>query len=42
MLKELALKDELLDDQGLAVDEDGRVLVWMGEGEPLAAPCTSS
>jgi class 3 adenylate cyclase len=35
-----ALKDELIYGQRLAVDEDGRVLVWMGEGEPPAAPHT--
>src|SRR5262245_25040929 len=32
------LKEELIYGQRLAVDEDGRVLVWMGEEEPLAAP----
>ena len=30
------LKEELIYGQRLAVDEDGRVLVWMGEEEPLA------
>jgi len=27
------LKDELIEAQQLAEDEDGRVLVWMGRGE---------
>jgi len=34
------LKEELIYGQRLAVDEDGRVLVWMGEEEPPAAPHT--
>ena len=31
-----ALKDELIEGQRLAVDEDGRVLVWTGEHPPAA------
>src|SRR2546425_2810467 len=27
------LKDELIDAQRIALDEDGKVLVWLGEGE---------
>src|SRR5713226_1955462 len=27
------LKDELIDAQRVAIDEDGKVLVWLGEGE---------
>src|SRR5206468_10154824 len=27
------LKDELIDAQRVAIDEDGKVLVWMGKGE---------
>src|SRR5712691_11388477 len=27
------LKDELIDAQRVALDEDGKVLVWLGEGE---------
>jgi len=34
------LKEELMYGQRLAVDEDGRVLVWMGEEEPPATPHT--
>jgi predicted ATPase/class 3 adenylate cyclase len=34
------LKEELIYGQRLAVDEDGRVLVWMGEEQPPAAPHT--
>jgi hypothetical protein len=34
------LKEELIYGQRLAVDEDGRVLVWMGEEDPPAAPPT--
>src|SRR5262252_886201 len=34
------LKEELIYGQRLAADEDGRVLVWMGEEEPLAASHT--
>src|SRR5437879_3778200 len=34
------LKEELLYGQRVAVDEDGRVLVWMGE-TPSAAPSPS-
>ena len=29
-----ALKDELIDAQRLASDEDGKVLVWMGDAAP--------
>ena len=36
-----ALKDELIYGQRLAVDEDGRVLVWTG-GTPSAPPPASS
>ena len=32
------LKEELIYGQHLAADEDGRVLVWMGEEESPAAP----
>jgi hypothetical protein len=32
------LKEEVIYGQRLAVDEEGRVLVWMGEEEPPAAP----
>src|SRR5215471_6764615 len=31
------LKEELIYGQRLAADEDGRVLVWMGEEEPICA-----
>src|SRR5262249_27477118 len=34
------LKEELIYGQRLAADEDGRVLVWMGEDEPPATPHT--
>ena len=27
------LQDELIDAQRVAIDEDGKVLVWMGKGE---------
>src|SRR5215510_11372264 len=33
------LKDELIYGQRLAVDEDGRVLIWTGE--PLSAPLST-
>jgi hypothetical protein len=33
-----ALKDELIYAQYVAVDEDGRVLVWTGEAGPTSAP----
>jgi class 3 adenylate cyclase/predicted ATPase len=36
------LKEELIYGQHLAVDEDGRVLVWMGEEELPAAPHTQA
>src|SRR5262249_2871862 len=36
------LKEELIYGQRLAVDEDGRVLVWMGEEELPAAPHTQA
>jgi hypothetical protein len=32
------LKIELIKGQELAVDKDGEVLVWTGDGEPTAAP----
>ncbi len=32
------LKEELIYGQKLAVDEDGRVLVWIGDTEPAATP----
>ena len=34
------LKEELIHGQRLAADEDGRVLVWIGDAEPPAAPHT--
>jgi len=34
------LKEELIHGQRLAADEDGRVLVWIGDEEPPAAPHT--
>src|SRR5262249_36807856 len=41
-----ALKDEIIHAQRLAVDEDNRVLVWIGEqeaaSEPLLVPGTSA
>ena len=33
-----ALKEALIDAERLAVDEDGRVLVWMGGAEPPPSP----
>src|SRR5215470_6577109 len=36
------LKEELIYGQRLAADEDGRVLVWMGEQEPPAASHTQA
>src|SRR5262245_50479454 len=36
------LKEELIYGQRLAADEDGRVLVWMGEEELPAAPYTQA
>src|SRR5262245_57583013 len=36
------LKDELIEGQRLAVDEQGRVLVWIGERTPAAAPAQRS
>ena len=36
-----ALKDELIYGQRLAVDEDGRVLVWTGDTASVAAPATA-
>src|SRR2546426_128162 len=39
-----ALKDELIEAKRLAVDERGRVLVWVGEAQPADPPatCTAS
>jgi class 3 adenylate cyclase len=36
-----ALKDELIDAQRLARDEEGKVLVWTGEVHPAAPPATT-
>jgi hypothetical protein len=36
------LKEALIYGQRLAADEDGRVLVWMGEEEPLAVSHTQA
>ena len=33
-----ALKEELIYGQRLAVDEEGRVLVWTGSGDPPPSP----
>src|SRR5215813_14469782 len=33
-----ALKEELIDGQRVAVDEDGKVLVWAGDGQAVSAP----
>src|SRR5262245_54211051 len=33
-----ALKDELIEAKRLAMDERGRVLVWVGEAPPAAPP----
>ena len=33
-----ALKDELIDAQGVAIDEGGKVLVWTGNAPPIAEP----
>ena len=35
------LKEELIYGQKLAVDEDGRVLVWVGDTEPAATPTST-
>jgi class 3 adenylate cyclase len=35
-----ALKDELIEAKRLAVDERGRVLVWVGEARPAEPPAT--
>ena len=32
------LKEELIEGQELAVDKDGKVLVWLGDGEPPSSP----
>jgi hypothetical protein len=32
------LKEELIYGQQLAMDEDGKVLVWMGDTDPAATP----
>src|SRR5215468_10175731 len=37
-----ALKDELIYAKRLAVDEDGRVLVWTGSADPSASSLLSS
>ena len=37
-----ALKDELIEGQRLAVDEAGRVLVWIGASGAMASPATAS
>ena len=36
-----ALKDELIKAQRLAVDEDGAVLVWVGEPAPAPPPAAT-
>ena len=37
------LKADLIDAKRVAIDEDGKVLVWAGEGQPpAAAPASSS
>jgi hypothetical protein len=33
-----ALKEELIDLQAVAVDQEGKMLVWKGEGTPAAGP----
>ena len=37
-----ALKDELIDAQRLAVDEEGKVLVWTGEADAPSEPTSTS
>src|SRR5262245_21015346 len=32
------LKDEIISAQRLATDEDGRILVWIGDAQEVAAP----
>ena len=36
------LKEELIEGQRLAVDEQGKVLVWRGEREPVATPAPAA
>ena len=36
------LKEELIEGQRLALDEQGKVLVWMGEREPAATPAPAA
>ena len=36
------LKAELIDADRVAVDEDGKVLVWVGDDEPTPAPTRTS
>src|SRR4029453_4403985 len=36
------LKEELIEGQRLAVDEQGKVLVWMGERAPVATPAPAA
>ena len=36
------LRDELIEGQRVAIDEEGKVLVWVGEGEAPAARTSSS
>src|SRR4030095_16358142 len=36
-----ALKDELIERQRLAADEDGRVLVWTGEHASASVPASA-
>ena len=36
-----ALKDELIEGQRLAADEDGRVLVWRGEHASASVPASA-
>ncbi len=35
------LKYELIDIQELAADKDGKMLIWVGNGEPTPAPATT-
>jgi hypothetical protein len=36
------LRDELIEGQRVAIDEEGKVLVWVGDGKAPAAPTSSS
>src|SRR5215475_11472726 len=36
------LKEELIEGQRLALDEQGKVLVWMGEREPVTTPAPAA